>query len=387
MFKIFQLTKFKNNKNINNNKQIKNKIYEENIFINKYQGKISKKLKVFYNPLMKLNRDISLLVIQSYFEKPIHLCDPMAASGIRELRFLKTIPQKFNTITTGDISKQAIKNIKNNFKQNKISTKKLNIIHDNAINTINKNYYDFIEIDPFGSPVPFLDIACQKIKHNGILSVTATDTAALCGTYPKTTLRKYNIKIKKTLFFEELGLRNLIAYCQIQASKYNKAITPILSYSSDHYYKIFFQVEESKTKSLENIKKLKYINWNKKTQETIIEEFENKNSLGKTYIGILNDKNFLEKIKTQTNLIKDNKKIIKLIDSLYNEINIVGYYNPHKFQKEYKFSTNIKFETIINKLKEQKYQVSKPHNNRLGIKTNCPYKKFIKILKNNSNNK
>ncbi|MFW6286109.1 MAG: hypothetical protein ACOC16_03230 [Nanoarchaeota archaeon] len=375
--KIFKIIKF------NNNKQIKTQIYEENIFISKYKGKISKNLKVFYNPLMKLNRDISLLVIQSYFNKPIHFCDPMAASGIRELRFLKTIPQKFNKITLGDISKQAIKNIKKNFKKNKISTKKLNIIHDNAINTINKNYYDFIEIDPFGSPVPFLDIATQKIKHNGILSITATDTAALCGTYPKTTLRKYNIKVEKTLFFEELGLRNLIAYCQIQASKYNKSITPLLSYSSGHYYKIFFKVEESKNKSLENIKKLKYINWNKKTQETVIEEFENKNSLGKTYIGSLNDKIFLEQIKKQIYLIKDNNNIIKLLNSLYDEINIVGYYNPHKFQKEYKFATNIKFNQIITKLQKKKYQVSKPHNNRLGIKTNCPYKDFIKILKNN----
>jgi tRNA (guanine26-N2/guanine27-N2)-dimethyltransferase len=358
------------------------KIFEEDIFIQTFGEKISKDLKVFYNPLMKLNRDISLLVIQTYFNKQITLCDPMSATGIRELRFIKTIPDKFSKITTGDISKTAIKNIKKNFKKNKLKTNKLELIHDNAINTINKYYYDFIEIDPFGSPIPFLDIACQKIKHNGILSVTSTDTAALCGTYPKTTLRKYGIKIQKTLYFEELGLRNLIAYCQRQGAKYNKSITPILSYSSDHYYKIFFKVQDSKTKSLTKIKELKYISWDKKTQQTKIEEYETKNSIGKTYTKELNNKEFLNKLLENSNLIQDNKKVLKLINSLIEEPNILGYYNPHKFQKEYKFDTSKKFETIIEELKLKGFLASKPHNNRLGIKTNANHKEFIKIMKN-----
>ena len=44
---------------------------------------------------------------------------------------------------------------------------------ENALNTIASEYFDYIEVDPFGSPVPFLDIAIQRIKHNGILSVTS----------------------------------------------------------------------------------------------------------------------------------------------------------------------------------------------------------------------
>ncbi len=354
---------------------------EEGIKLFSFGDKISKELDVFYNPVMKLNRDISLLVIATYFEKPIKFCDPMAASGIREMRFLKTIPKRFEKLVVGDISKTAIKNIKKNFRLNGISLKKVELKHQNALFTIAQDYYDFIEVDPFGSPVPFLDIAIQKIKHNGILSVTATDTAALCGTYPKTTLRKYNIRVSRTLWHEELGLRNLIAYCQIQAAKYEKLLVPIISYSQDHYYKIFFQVQESRTRALDNIKQLRYIEWETVSQESKIKEFETKDSMGKTYVGPLNNKDFIKKSIINTHLIKENKKIAKLLTSLYQELDIVGYYNPHKFQKHHKFESQLKFEEIIERLKSKNFKVSRPHNNKLGIKTNASAKEFMKILK------
>lgn len=358
---------------------------EEGIKIKEYGNKISKQLKVFYNPVMKLNRDLSLLVIKTYFtkynNKKIKFCDPMAASGIRELRFLNTIPELFDKFYVGDISKSAILNIQKNAKINKISLKNVNLYQQDAISTLNQELYDYIEIDPFGSPIPFLDLALQNIKHKTILSVTATDTAALCGTYPKTTLRKYNIKVKKTYWFEELGLRNLIAYCQIQAGKYDKFLTPMLTYTQDHYYKIFFEVKDGRTEAFNSINNLKYINWDKKTQQTIIEEYESKTTIGKTYVGNLCNKIFLEDLKENLNLIKDSKKAEKLINKLIEEIDIVGYYNPNQFQKHFKFASEIKFEDIIKKLKNEGFQASRTHNSKFGIKTNCPYEKFIEIIK------
>jgi tRNA (guanine26-N2/guanine27-N2)-dimethyltransferase len=363
-----------------------NLIFEEDVKIKKYGDKISKKLDVFYNPVMKLNRDVSLLVIKTYFEqinpKKIKFCDPMGASGIREIRFLKNIPEIFDELFIGDISKRAILEMKRNFKINKIPTKKIKFLNQDAINTINYKYYDFIEIDPFGSPVPFLDVAFQRIKHNGVVSVTATDTAALCGTYPKTTFRRYGVKVEKTLWFEELGLRNLIAYCQRQAAKYELVATPILSYSKDHYYKIFFKITQSRTESYNTVKKLSYISWNKKTQETRIKDFESENTLGKTYIGNLNDKEFIKKLLENINILKKRDKVEKLLNSLLDELDIVGYYNPHKFEKEFKFSSSKKFEQIIEELNKKNFKVSRPHNNRLGIKTDANFKEFIEVMKN-----
>jgi len=364
-------------------------ITEEGIQIKSYGDKITKELDVFYNPVMKINRDISLLVIKSYFtttnKKQIKFCDPMSASGIRELRFVKSIPEIFEKITMGDISTSAIENIKKNFKDNNLPLDKIELNRDDAINTISKQFYDFIEIDPFGSPVAYIDVAIQRMKHNGILSVTATDTAALCGTYPKKTLRRYGMKVKKTLWYEEVGLRNLIAHCQVQAGKYDKILIPEISFSYEHFYKVFFRVEDSRSKATKAITDLKYLKWDKKTQETTVCNFGNIETFGKTYIGELNNKNLLKVMIENLNLIEETKKIEKLLNNLSEEVNVLGHFNIHKIEKEYGFSTNMKFDVLIEKLKEKGFEASRPHCSRLCVKTNAKVDDIIELLKTQLN--
>ena len=46
---------------------------------------------VFYNPLMKTNRDTAVLLLRVYQKKidhPVKVCEPMTGSGVRGIRFL-----------------------------------------------------------------------------------------------------------------------------------------------------------------------------------------------------------------------------------------------------------------------------------------------------------
>ena len=52
------------------------------------EKKISKKLPVFYNPAMKINRDISILLLNSIENKKMQMALPLAGTGIRGVRFL-----------------------------------------------------------------------------------------------------------------------------------------------------------------------------------------------------------------------------------------------------------------------------------------------------------
>ena len=54
--------------------------------------------------------------------------------------------------------------------------------------------YQWIDIDPFGSPVAFLDSAIQSLARTGMLEVTATDTAALTGSSLSSQQRRYGAK-------------------------------------------------------------------------------------------------------------------------------------------------------------------------------------------------
>lgn len=41
--------------------------------------------------------------------------------------------------------------------------------------------YDVVDLDPYGTPAMLLDTAVQAVADGGLLMVTATDMANLCG--------------------------------------------------------------------------------------------------------------------------------------------------------------------------------------------------------------
>jgi tRNA (guanine26-N2/guanine27-N2)-dimethyltransferase len=43
-----------------------------------------------------------------------------------------------------------------------------------------------VDLDPYGSAVEFLDPAVQAVEEGGLLCVTCTDKAVLCGNNPET---------------------------------------------------------------------------------------------------------------------------------------------------------------------------------------------------------
>jgi tRNA(guanine-26,N2-N2) methyltransferase len=227
----------------------------------KLDNKISKKLPVFYNPLMKLNRDISIYLLNAYSNlydlKNLRVCLPLAGSGIRGIRFLKELNETIiENIYVNDLSEEAFKSIKKNLKLNKLEKDQKIVISNKDANLffLESDGFDYIDIDPFGSPNSFLDSAINRLSRKSILAVTATDTAPLCGTFIKTCRRKYWANPLHNELMHEIGLRILIRKVQLIASQYEKALTPILSYSKDHYMRIFFKCEKGKKKVDEIIK-------------------------------------------------------------------------------------------------------------------------------------
>ncbi|MEK6858169.1 MAG: tRNA (guanine(10)-N(2))-dimethyltransferase, partial [Nanoarchaeota archaeon] len=155
--------------------------------------KISSELPVFYNPVMKFNRDVSVALLKALGRKDLIIADIMAGSGVRSIRFFKELPKRMiKELHVNDSSADAVKLIKKNFKLNKIKSKNVFFANKEANKLLLEiGKADYIDIDPFGSPNYFLDSACKKLADKGILAVTATDTSALSGTYPEACLRKY----------------------------------------------------------------------------------------------------------------------------------------------------------------------------------------------------
>ncbi|MBS3104760.1 hypothetical protein J4234_00715 [Candidatus Woesearchaeota archaeon] len=340
--------------------------------------KISKEMGVFYNPIMGLNRDISILLLNSLNKKNMQICDLLAASGVRSIRFLKELNKnKIKKIIINDYDKKSIRLIKYNLKLNDIHSKndKKIIIRNKDANflLLSSAGFDYIDIDPFGTPNPFLDAACKRIARNGILAVTATDTSALCGTFPKVCLRKYWAIPKKNALMHETGLRILIRKIQLIGAQYEKALVPIFSYSKEHYMRVFFRNEKGKNNA-----------------DNVIRLHGFFNDAGPMWLGKLFDKKLSRSIyesALRNKIFKSNKELLNFLHIIKEEskINSVGFYDISDICSKYKIKIIPKKFKIIEKIRKLGYGASETHFKGEGLRSNIPINTLINIIKQHKN--
>lgn len=336
------------------------KIKEGNTIIKADVGKISKKLEVFYNPIMKLNRDISILLLNAINKKQMQIALPLAGSGIRGIRLFKELKNsKIKQIYFNDHSEFSIKTIKENLKLNKININFEISNKDASIFLLENAGFDYIDIDPFGTPNPFLDSAVKRLARDGILAVTATDTSSLCGTHQKACKRKYWATPLHSSEMQEIGLRILIRKVQLIAAQYEKALIPIFSYSKDHYMRIFLRCEKGKKKV-----------------DMILKQHNNYKSAGPMWIGQLID----QKLANSISKLNKDKENTKFLDTLKDELNILGFYELHKFCKFHKLKIPRR-DILIKALKKNKFKVSLTHFIDTAIKSNIKEKELISLIK------
>ncbi len=357
---------------------------------------VSKEMGTFYNPIMKFNRDLSILFLNALPEK-ITIADPMAATGIRSLRMMKEC-KNISHIFANDFDKIAIKEIITNAKRNKISCKLLKNIpeekkikkgmylfnEDATLFLLKSKGFDYIDIDPFGSPNPFLDAAIKRVSRGGYIGVTATDTAALCGTYEQACKRKYDAKPLRNFMMHEVGLRILAKKVQTIGAQYDKAMTPVFSFSKDHYMRIFFRCEKGKEAVDTIIKEQGYIlfctnclSMQKSSKNAGICCEKEMEYTGRLYLGNLWDK---ETIKNMQEKTKDKELLafLKMI-SAEEETHSFKVYDLSKIAKKYKCSLR-KLDQIIQELRNKKYAASRTHILDQGIRTDAPVEEIVKSL-------
>ncbi len=352
------------------------------------EKKISKELEVFYNPVMKTNRDLSVAVLKAWNRNHLQIADLFAASGVRTIRFLKELPKKkIELIAVNDYSTKAIKQLKQNLKQNKLQKdKRIQITKKEAtMFLLQSNGFDYIDLDPFGTPVPFLDAATKRLAREGILAVTATDTSALAGAFPDACRRKYSAMPMHGPIMHEIGLRILIGKCQTIAAQYDKALTPLFSYSKDHYMRAFLFCEKGKTKVTQVQNQIGMLTYNKQTA-------------GPLWLGKLWDEDFVAKMNIEER--KQNKKqneeekrikqdkrnnkneqeteSEKLLKTIQKEMHIsqVGFFDIHAICKREKLQIP-KYDLLFDAIKKAGHQVARTHFSLNGIRTTIEEKELI----------
>ncbi len=338
---------------------------------------------VFYNPKMEKDRDLSVEVVKKFFsdkeKEELKALDALSATGARAIRYSKEVG--INSIAN-DADPESVKIIEKNISINQeIEVEKRN--EDANRLMTGKENFDFIDIDPFGSPAPFLDSAFKALKpKKSLLAVTATDLGALSGHYPKTCFRRYGIRCKENPWEHETGLRNLILAVQKIGAVNQFTVTPILCYWRQHYYRCFFEIRESKKGVNRKLKEAGYIgycnNCGKRKYINLFEDIETEcncgsrlDIIGPTWLGYLGDEEFLDKLEMADPLlsrIKEESRIKNL------------HYDTHRISK-LKEGKARKKSNYIDRLREKGYKAQETIFIGHGFRTNAPQKRIFEIDK------
>ena len=220
----------------------------------------------FHNPAMAGNRTRSLLLLEHCIEsgwlgvapKPIYLCDALSATGIRWRRWLAELPPEMSSrlrITAADMNGEALAWAAANH-DGPVDTwedadgdgagaGQVTLAHHDAKRVIASSGWHGVDIDPFGSPMPFLDAAVQSTARKAILMVTATDTAALAGSSPGPCLRRYGGRTRPDLYQHDSGLRLLLANIARCAARHDRCIEPLLSSGDSHHLRVSVRIRRS----------------------------------------------------------------------------------------------------------------------------------------------
>jgi len=336
---------------------------------------------VFYNPQMEPNRDLTIAVVEQYFnyyehkEKSLKFIDGLAGSGIRGLRLTKEIELNIDfNMVLNDGNPHAVELINENIKLNKLQDK-TKTMNENLNTVLSSEKYHFVDIDPFGSAVNFIDNAVRAVKPGGLLAVTSTDTAPLCGTYPKTCMRRYGAVSKKTEFMHETGLRILMGYIAKTAAKYDLSITPIFNYYMDYYFRIFFKIEKGAKAANEMLNNTGFIIYDEKSGVRFVSNEQIStpifHSIGPLWTGRLVEPTLIEKIEKRGEQFRSRKRLKKICGLLAVENDMPPWFFDVNLLASKLKEQPKKFKDIKNRLEENGFAAVPTHFSPQGFKTNA----------------
>ncbi|MEM3086117.1 MAG: tRNA (guanine(26)-N(2))-dimethyltransferase [Halobacteria archaeon] len=193
--------------------------------------------KVFYNPKMEVNRDLSVALLKIARPELRDYVDATAATGVLGLRVAKETRQK--GLVLNDVNPRAARLLRRNAKRNRVACE---VRNENANVLFHGRRFDGVDLDPFGSPAPFLDGAARSALR--FLAVTATDRAVLCGSHPAGP-RNYGAATLLTEDHPEVGLRVLAGSVLRHLALHDKGGTLLFSVSHAHFYRLWLKVKES----------------------------------------------------------------------------------------------------------------------------------------------
>ena len=345
---------------------------------------------VFYNPEMELCRGMFWLAVGALPVK-VSVIDAMCASGVRGLRY-KLENKNVASLALCDQSEKAVKCARKNAAANKV---RCSVKKGDARDALLSCGCNFLELDPFGTPQPFLHYAARALsgRKGGFVSVTATDMAVLCGAHHAACLKNSFAVPLNNEFCHENAVRLLASVAVREFAPFSLSATPIFSFSHRHYVKLLLRVLPGAKGAEEAVKRTGYASYCPKCCYREFSRFQQNGACphckaalmigGPLWLGTLWDTKLVGKMLALSARRKYAKgaQLERLLATILEEskTGATGYYDLHVLAKKAGKKIH-SMDEALGRLRGAGFFASRTHFCPTAVRTDAPHGRVLSLL-------
>ena len=342
----------------------------------------------FYNPQSMFVRDLGVLAATVHKQEcgSLRVLDTLAGCGVRSLRYLQEAKADYVWFNDGNRDNSFV--IRENFKS--VNSNYYKITHQDAHRVFFscydcRDYYDLVDVDCFGSAVPYLNTMLYATKIGGLMYLTSTDGRTLTGHPPQKCVQTYGAISRSHPAKHEQALRLLIGTTQQQAATQGLGIKPIFSLFTGKTYRLMMHLVSKPQITEENYGFLGYchncgnyqtIAWGKLNKVNCRCNNPNVTVSGAMWLGELHD---LKLLKNYIDVAKawQWSKIADLLTTMSGEIDLPPYFYTFREIGRFGKQDLPKRSRLIKALQERGYKAAATHINSQAIKTNASMNSIV----------
>ncbi|MEW5840623.1 MAG: tRNA (guanine-N1)-methyltransferase, partial [Thermoproteota archaeon] len=359
--------------------------------------RVPPKVPAFFNPAAKLNRDLSVLAYRAFaprLEKGEKaLADGFTGIGARALRAAVEVPE-LEKVYGNDVNPTAIAAAR--------ESARINGIGDKCVFSVNEvckfllagdergERFGIVDLDPFGTPAMHIDCVLRSVLDDGLISITATDTAVLHGVYPEVCRRRYYGLPLNNSYGNEVAVRLLTSMIALTASRLELAIKPVFCHAVSTYLRVYAVVQVSSGGANSVYDSIGYVmhcfNCGHRVSAAEYPAGEIKCGLcghrmrvgGQLWTGPLHDPGFVKEMLKED--AGADARCRKILESAAGEIADIPYYFKGD-EISSRLKTNPRsIDKIVDRMREAGYRASRTALNPGAFKTDATIEKILAVL-------
>ena len=225
--------------------------------------------------------------------------------------------------------------------------------------------FDYVDLDPYGTPVPFVEVALASVRPSGVLAVTATDMPVLAGAQRASCEARYGARPIRGRLGPEGGLRILLAYLDRTSRTGERGIRPLLAYVRGHHLRAFVQVEAAPPRE-SPVGRIDPATWTGPPLGRV-------GPFGPLWIGPLFDPELVRTLASPPTAAEPGpteKFLARLREEV--DVDVPFYYEPNEIAASLSLSFPPSRERMFAGLREAGYRAARTHARPEGFRTDAP---------------